>query len=268
MLSFDAYEQNLAQRLQELRDGDAAYEGHCNAVLETLPYSAAGASESDRRRILDVGCGLGFMAVHLAQWQGAEVVGIDPSEKAIELARAEHASVPNVEFHAITASNLELGLFDRAIINMVLHSVDNATCLDILSDTKKRLKIPGILTVIVPGQIWLLKKLLASADSQKMETTKGTAWVAEEMRKREVELQFGINGQPTYQEPITVYNRSLSDYARLLLQSGFEIDMNVLDPKTMTPTSTIKTAYWEWSDHTTGHDLSTHDRHILMTQTK
>jgi 2-polyprenyl-3-methyl-5-hydroxy-6-metoxy-1,4-benzoquinol methylase len=41
------------------------------------------------RRVLDLGCGAGQLARHLAERGAAEVIGVDLSEKMLALARAE-----------------------------------------------------------------------------------------------------------------------------------------------------------------------------------
>src|SRR5207244_8470319 len=43
------------------------------------------------RRVLDVGCGAGQLAFHLAEAGAAEVVAVDVSERMLALARAERA---------------------------------------------------------------------------------------------------------------------------------------------------------------------------------
>src|SRR5262245_52239735 len=45
--------------------------------------------EVDGRRVLDLGCGAGQLAHHLAARGAAEVVGVDISERMLALARAE-----------------------------------------------------------------------------------------------------------------------------------------------------------------------------------
>src|SRR6266851_2677678 len=45
----------------------------------------------DGRRVLDLGCGAGQLARHLATTGAAEVVGVDVSERMLVLARAEWA---------------------------------------------------------------------------------------------------------------------------------------------------------------------------------
>src|SRR5262245_45018634 len=47
--------------------------------------------EIDSRRVLDLGCGAGQLARHLATMGAADVVGVDVSERMLALARAEWA---------------------------------------------------------------------------------------------------------------------------------------------------------------------------------
>lgn len=274
MSSYDAYEQNLQVRLKELQQGDKAYETHTAAILETLPYEAAGAPLGQDHRILDVGCGLGFLACKLAQFSDCKVVGIDPSQMAIELATEEHAGQQNLSFFANCAQDLpdlmkdnDIAPFERAILNMVLHSVDDEACSSILQGVRDALVNPGILTLIVPGRNWLIQKLIAKAQNDDMKKQEGIDWVAKELEKEAVTIEVGIQGQRTYPAPLTVYNRTLKDYAALLLKNGFGLNIGVCDPITFETTETITSAFWEWNDHSNGYELSTSDRHILMTQT-
>jgi SAM-dependent methyltransferase len=275
MVSFDSYERNLLTRLHELRQGDRAYELHGDAVLETLPYEPVGSPETDNIRILDVGCGLGFLSAKLAGCSSSEVVGIDPSNAAIELARSEHASIPNLRFHAVTAQAfpgrmVELGQepFDRAVLNMVLHSVDGEECGRILEGVKESLVPHGALCLIVPDEQWLLQKLIEHAQGEGMERAEGLAWVSDQRRQPFVDLAVGIEGETPYQHSLTLYNRTLKDYASILREAGYGFDIRVWRPDSDDEPQTITTAYWEFRDHLSGADLAAMDRHVLLTQVR
>ncbi|TAK07662.1 MAG: class I SAM-dependent methyltransferase, partial [Candidatus Manganitrophaceae bacterium] len=56
-------------------------------------------------RILDVGCGSGLQAVHLAPYAD-EVVGIDLSKELIEVAKERCKAYPNVKFQVANACQL------------------------------------------------------------------------------------------------------------------------------------------------------------------
>src|SRR6266704_4816361 len=60
----------------------------------------------DGRRVLDLGCGAGQLARHLATSGAAEVVGVDLSERMLALARAEFAH-PHVTYSRATLEDVE-----------------------------------------------------------------------------------------------------------------------------------------------------------------
>ncbi|WP_413164402.1 class I SAM-dependent methyltransferase [Capilliphycus salinus ALCB114379] len=81
---------------------------------------------TESKVILDAGCGSGYKSLVLAEANpGAKIVGIDLSEKSVDLAqkRLEHYGFTNCEFHAIPIENLpKLGLeFDYINADEVLY---------------------------------------------------------------------------------------------------------------------------------------------------
>jgi SAM-dependent methyltransferase len=275
MSSFEAYEANLEARRAELRGGDPAYELHGDAIMETLPYDSVGAPETDTPRILDVGCGLGFLALKLSEWPRSQVVGIDPSAKAIALAQEEHGVVPNLRFHAVSAQDFparmaELGEepFDRAILNMVLHSEDDVTCKGILAGARAALVPHGALTLVVPDEYWLIKKLVEEAQGKGIDKDTATTWVASMLNRQPVDLAWSIRGQPAYEGTITVYNRTLGAYGELLAHSGFGLGVHVVDQDTREEKRVVTVPFWEWNDHTMSWRMVNRDRHVLMSQAR
>jgi 2-polyprenyl-3-methyl-5-hydroxy-6-metoxy-1,4-benzoquinol methylase len=82
--------------------------------------------ETSGKLILDAGCGSGYKSLILAEANpGAKIVGIDLSEKSVELARQrlEYHGFSQVEFHAISIEELpKLGLeFDYINCDEVLY---------------------------------------------------------------------------------------------------------------------------------------------------
>ncbi|MBU4266715.1 MAG: class I SAM-dependent methyltransferase [Candidatus Altiarchaeales archaeon] len=79
----------------------------------------------ENKKILDLGCGSGDFAQLLAE-RGADVVGVDISEKWIEICKKEHANAQNLNFFVADGSNLEQladESFDFVVMNMVLLNV-------------------------------------------------------------------------------------------------------------------------------------------------
>ena len=77
-------------------------------------------------RVLDLGCGAGQLARHLATSGAAEVVGVDVSERMLALARAEWAH-PRVTYCRGTIEELTFprARFDLVVSSLVLHYVDD-----------------------------------------------------------------------------------------------------------------------------------------------
>jgi 2-polyprenyl-3-methyl-5-hydroxy-6-metoxy-1,4-benzoquinol methylase len=78
------------------------------------------------RRVLDLGCGAGQLALHLARAGAAEVVGVDLSERMLALARAERAH-PRVTYEraALEEVRFASGRFDLVVSSLALHYVED-----------------------------------------------------------------------------------------------------------------------------------------------
>lgn len=75
------------------------------------------------RRILELGCGSGDAAAHVAAGIGADVLAVDISAKFLENARAVHV-LPNLTFEKLDLLNDDLGRFGRFDLvfgNGILH---------------------------------------------------------------------------------------------------------------------------------------------------
>lgn len=263
MSSLEAYERNLEQRLIELRAGDPAHKLHTLSVLETLIYAMDSFPiQRKNRRILDVGCGLGFLTKEVSKISNTEIVGIDLSKKAISLAKNEHSGVIFQVADAITYRDTLL--FDYAILNMVLHSVDDQTAFGILSGIHHNLKVCGGLIMIVPTRDWLMQKLIEYAQDKGMQRIPRILWVQDQLEKKLVELPFKIHGGEYYPEPITIYNRTPEDYGNMLLQTGFGVDEGeyTMDGEHV---STVRYPYYNPWDYLCTYKLKHRERLTMLT---
>jgi len=110
------------------------------AISEEIPFDA---------RVLDVGCGNGITAVHLAGMKHVSVVGIDHSAKMIdaaqELAESE-GLLGTVEFRVGDALHIptDIGLFDVAITERTLVNIqDWSLQTSAIYQIRKTLKVGG-----------------------------------------------------------------------------------------------------------------------------
>lgn len=106
-------------------------------------------------RVLDVGCGGGFVSQALTD-AGYEVVGVDPSVRAIRAARLAEAG----RFAVAYGERLPFasGVFDAAICSEVLEHVDSPG--QVLSEITRTLQSGAILLFSTPNRTWLSRLLL------------------------------------------------------------------------------------------------------------
>jgi 2-polyprenyl-3-methyl-5-hydroxy-6-metoxy-1,4-benzoquinol methylase len=76
------------------------------------------------RRVLDLGCGAGQLAFYLAEAGAAEVIGIDASERMLDVARAQRAH-PRISYRqaSMEDADFSLGAFDLVVSSLALHYV-------------------------------------------------------------------------------------------------------------------------------------------------
>ncbi|MBA2634960.1 MAG: class I SAM-dependent methyltransferase [Chloroflexi bacterium] len=77
-------------------------------------------------RVLDLGCGAGQLAVHIAEAGAAEVIGLDPSQRMLAVARVERAH-PRVTYvqASMDEADFPAGRFDLVVSSLALHYVEN-----------------------------------------------------------------------------------------------------------------------------------------------
>jgi ubiquinone biosynthesis O-methyltransferase len=98
------------------------------------------------RRVLDLGCGGGFMAEALAR-RGALVVGVDPSAPAIAVAR-RHAAAAGLAIDYRVGTGEAIPLADGA--------VDIVVCVDVLEHVEDLARVVGeVARVLAPGGLFL-----------------------------------------------------------------------------------------------------------------
>lgn len=80
------------------------------------------------RRVLDVGCGTGRLAVALAEL-GSRVWGVDPSEEMLAEARVRAGRLAAFKRAPAEALPFRDGWFERAVLRLVVHLVDRGRAL-------------------------------------------------------------------------------------------------------------------------------------------
>lgn len=98
-----------------------------NAALEN-PAMISLLPELQGKRVLDIGCGAGSLCKHIASRGASRVVGIDPSERMISLARAANAEVGGrAEFVQTFVEDFEArpGGFDIVLSSLAVHYMED-----------------------------------------------------------------------------------------------------------------------------------------------
>lgn len=129
---------NVASYFDERADSWIDMEQHTKSPVQAAVAIMAGVGDSSR--VLDLGCGLGVMVPVYRQLGATRVVGVDVSERMIELARERWAGEDGYDFIAADAAELNLEeRFDAVVIyNAYPHFMDRPalveTCHRLLCD--------------------------------------------------------------------------------------------------------------------------------------
>ena len=137
----------VATYFDERADSWIKMETHTKSPMQ--PAVAVMAGVGLESRVLDLGCGLGVMMPVYQQLGVSRAVGVDVSEKMIELARERWADEPRFDFIAADAAQLDLDeRFDSIVIyNAYQHFMDREN----LVRTCHRLLLDGGRFVVAHG---------------------------------------------------------------------------------------------------------------------
>lgn len=168
-------------------------------LLALLPDAAG-------RRVLDLGCGAGQLAQHLAAAGATEVVGVDVSARMLALARRDWAH-PNVRYERAAIEDVAFApaRFDLVVSSLAFHYVDDYTGL--LARIAGWLAPGGVLvystehpifTARLPADGWVLdpagRRLRWGIDGYADEGPRAEHWFVPGVRKVHRTLATLING--------------------------------------------------------------------------
>ena len=121
------------------------------AIMEKLPQDLQG------MRILDAGCGTGTLSRMLDE-RGAEVVGVDISDKLIDVAKKRSAAYKNIEYFAGDMKEQSFGNFDYIIaMDSLIHYSPEDTLSSIVEFSKRANN--SVLFTVIPSTFVLRTKL-------------------------------------------------------------------------------------------------------------
>jgi ubiquinone/menaquinone biosynthesis C-methylase UbiE len=192
-------------------DGDALRQVILNPALLGLLPPVKG------KRVLDAGCGEGYLSRMLAQ-AGASVVAVDYSEKMLEIARARTPGAAAIEYRHGNFEKLSFlcaRSFDIVVSNVVLQDLAGYEA-----------AIGEAYRVLRPGGFFILAILHPCF------STPVRGWVIDDAGEKlhwKVdryfdETVFELQWPAGTAEPILQYHRTLASYFCALRQTGFTVD--------------------------------------------
>jgi ubiquinone/menaquinone biosynthesis C-methylase UbiE len=178
------------------------------------------------KRLLDAGCGEGYLSRYYAQ-RGADVVGVDISEKMITICK-QKSKKQQIEFFVGDVCNLVLfkdSSFDLVLSNLVLL---NIPCFkEALLEFFRILKFKGILVFSVvhpafnvfgPGRWELGEK---DPDSRRR---KGRYFVLDNyFEEKEYMIQWQTRSGTPFPKQFSFFHRTISTYFKALARAGFRV---------------------------------------------
>ncbi|MGA8542127.1 MAG: class I SAM-dependent methyltransferase [Thermoplasmata archaeon] len=181
------------------------------------------------RRVLDIGCGNGYLTRRFRRQGATRAVGVDASHASIRIARRREAAHPSgAEFVQGDASRLHQftgGSFDRIVANMSLMDIRDAAG---TVNEMGRLLAPG-------------GRLVFSINHPCFDIDERSSWVVERRpyhetvarkveeyrRERPVRVAWKISDTETAYT--TAYHRTLATYSRYLGDAGLGI-LRMIEP--------------------------------------
>jgi len=179
-------------------------------------------------RILDLGCGNGYLTRRWARQRASFVLGVDSSRPTLGFARRRERARPTgarfLERAANDLSGVASGAFDRVVANMSLQDIRDAAG-----------AVKEVARVLAPGG-----RFIFSISHPCFDIDERSAWLVERVRERDgawrdrtwrkvrqyreeraVRVPWKISADETGYT--TAYHRTLSTYVRILRDAGLAV---------------------------------------------
>lgn len=208
---------------QNIYDNEVFFEGYKNLrgkesnanVLFEIPALFSLLPELNGLSVLDLGCGFGEHCKGFIERGAAKVVGIDISEKMLEVAKAENAD-PKITYLNMPMEDLDKidGKFDLIVSSLAIHYVEDFGGL-----------VKNIYDLLNPGGLFVYSQ------ENPINTchSTGERWTRDENGKKlYVNLRnYGVEGEHEsvwFVDNVKKYHRMFSTIVNTLASSGFVIE--------------------------------------------
>lgn len=194
---------NLKIRAEDLEQGtDLTY----MQVIKPWVLSETRLPINCDKRVLDIGCGCGYLANAVYETIGASVTGIDISPCSIAYAQKKYPSL-FFECRDLYQNAFETS-YDIALAVMVLNNMPNLT--HFFPIVYNALNPGGKLIAVIPHPIFWTKKHLCDNSFSYM-------------RESCYSVPFSTKGRSDYESEILYFHRPVSTYLNRIVEAGFHI---------------------------------------------
>ena len=152
---------SLRKQLRALYRGTPLPQLYTLLKLSIIPFEEFSRYLPQEGRILEIGCGYGYVSNYLSLERGRRaVIGNDPAADRVRVAQQTIGDRRNIEFVAADSRDLPVAPLDGAVIADVLHHVPYADQEHILRDLHRKLKPGGVLVIRETDKKFRLRYLL------------------------------------------------------------------------------------------------------------
>jgi 2-polyprenyl-3-methyl-5-hydroxy-6-metoxy-1,4-benzoquinol methylase len=190
------------------------FRGKWGAAMEHRSFDEL-VGDAAGQRVLDLGCGSGQLALHLAEAGASEVLGIDASERMLEVARARRGH-PRVSYRrmAMEEADFKPGAFDMVVSSLAFHYVHDYAGL--VERIVRWLRPGGVLVYSTEHPIFTAR---ATPDGWVLNSAGArTAWAIDHYAEEAVrEHSWFVSG-------VRRYHRTLATLLNVLIDRGLTIE--------------------------------------------
>ena len=191
-----------------------------NPCIERVMGNVAG------KRLLDAGCGEGYLARHYAR-RGAQVVGVDFSSSLIDICKKMSKDL-EIKFHVGDICDLNFihnAQFHLILCNLVLLNVD---CYEAaLQEFHRVLKAKGslIFSIVHPAfNIYGPGRWKLGEKNRKTQRRKGHHFIIDDyFIEKEYRVRWKSLSGEEFPQEFSFFHRTISSYIRALRKAGFTI---------------------------------------------
>ncbi|MBQ8439982.1 MAG: class I SAM-dependent methyltransferase [Clostridia bacterium] len=189
-------------------------EGNANDLFE-IPALLSMMPDLKGKRVLDLGCGYGEHCKLFVDRGAKRVLGIDISQKMLEIAEAENSDL-KIEYRNMPMENVSSisEAFDVAVSSLALHYVEDFAGV-----------VKSVYHLLDQGGIFLFSQEhpLVTCHSR------GSRWTKDENGKKlHLNLSdYGVSGERTttwFVDDLKIYHRTFSEIINTLTEVGFSIE--------------------------------------------